>query len=843
VSPICFFELGSGKIISEADGWKKVMQVPGMENGFDIGMPKKFGEFLAMGSAYAPEGEPVASMDVSIGIRDLEKTLKVTGNREWKTNLMNKAFLSMPEPFTEMEISWSNAYGGEKHPDNKTGKGCQKKYKLLTGSLKSIPWPTIEDPKKPLKKPGKNYEPQSFGMFELTSKKRQKKAGTYNKKWLKYDHPGYPDDVDWSVFNAACERQWFNGFINGDETYEIKGMHPEKETITGTLPRIRTRIFINQNTGQDDSEIPHFQEIDNRLDTVWFFPAIETGILIFRGRTGINDSDALDVKSILLAYENMNDSKRSKDYYNDIHDKRFDIKTAAAHVFNESQLSPEKSETQKKQEADEKINAEKLALEKKQTAIDQGIKAFQETTGTTLPDSHEKPVAEPDPVGTIPEAALKRNDFDLSEILENVQKVADKHMEEGKKKLEEFQKELPEQPVEPENEKQTRLTGQALQKAVKRVGEEEKKVLLTLLNETGQSAGDLQNQLESAGKQMMEARRISPEALAPEEDYPASVSKALGDLIKEMITNGESLHERDVAGADVSNVDFSGLDMTGIMLEKANLSGCRFHKTNLTNAVLNGACLDNADFSGATMSGVNLCNTVGENSRFKGCDLTGAPFIKANLKGADFSSCILKNINGMNVSFIGSNLSDSQFEESLFIDAELDEVTFDNSLFQKTLFTNSTSEFASFKNAGMTKCALVNLEADGSDFSEARLKTVQFAGDCLLRSCDFTDIDARECGFRKSNFEDSCFNSGGIIKSDMGDVSLARTSIKHTVFSKSIMMGASIQDASIEKADFYEALLRKADFARTDLNHVSFYSTELSEAILPEQKRMKGIIK
>ncbi len=158
VSPICFFRLGSDEIISEALGWKTVMAVPGMENGFDMAMPKKYGEFLAMGNAYAQGGEGMQQMETGICLGNVKQSLEIIGNRDPKTNLMQII--------------------------------------AVIGSEKS-------------------FTPPGFGMTDITSKLRQEKGGTYDDNWLKTAYPGFPDDIDWSVFNAAPEKQWSNGYFNG----------------------------------------------------------------------------------------------------------------------------------------------------------------------------------------------------------------------------------------------------------------------------------------------------------------------------------------------------------------------------------------------------------------------------------------------------------------------------------------------------------------------------------------------------------------------------------------------------------------------------------------------------
>ncbi|MCG8636187.1 MAG: DUF2169 domain-containing protein [Desulfobacterales bacterium] len=757
VSPICFFRLGTDEIITEAQGWKSVMAVPGMENGFDMAMPKKYGEFLAMGNAYAQEGEGILQMETRICLGRVERSLTILGNRDPETNLMH-----------------------------------------ILGVVGS----------------GKSFTPPGFGMIDITSGLRQKKSGTYDDNWLENAYPGFPDDIDWTVFNAAPETQWDKGFFNGDEGYEIKGMHPRHPTLSGCLPKIRTRVFIRQ----EEENRENFREIATGLDTVWFFPEIETGILIFRGRAGIKDSDALDIQSLLVAYENIGDEKRSAAYYRDIHDKRTDVKQAAAHVFNESQLSPEKSGAQKALEAREKKRAEQKALENKQKAVEAAVAAFTETTGMALPDTFEMPAAVPDAVGIIPEKALERGDFDLSEIIEKARKEADKHMKEGRDKFKAAESKekslLAHFPAEPSLPPEAKMSQ---------------------LKETA-----YRNALNQADDQQRMIRQYSPKPLFPGESLPREVKIYLRDLVALSVKNGETLKARDFAGADLSNMDFSGMDMTGVMLEKTDLSGARFVGTDLTDAVLNAATLDQADFSGAVLKGANLCNARGRETVFTGCDFTAAFLDKACFEKAGFSKAVFNQVNGVNLELTGSTCPACSFSGSLFIDARLEKTVFDGSGFERCIITNSQAEFSSFRDAKLTRCALVNIEADGTDFSGASMKTVQFAGDCLVRSADFSRVDARECGFRQADFSDTCLNDSAFLKSDLGNVSFRRAAMKNSAFCKSVMMGACLENTVIEEGDFFEALLRKTDFSGARLSRINFSGAETGEAIWPDDCRETG---
>ena len=102
--------------------------------------------------------------------------------------------------------------------------------------------------------------------------------------------------IHWSsgatYFNVAPEDQWIDGFFNGDESFKIKGMHPEKKILSSRLPGIKSLCFINQKTKEGEA----FKEIKTSLDTAWIFPHAEKGVIIWRGVAEIQTDDADDIR-------------------------------------------------------------------------------------------------------------------------------------------------------------------------------------------------------------------------------------------------------------------------------------------------------------------------------------------------------------------------------------------------------------------------------------------------------------------------------------------------------------------------------------------------------------------
>lgn len=80
--------------------------------GSDFWPTKLETDVVVRGSAHGPGGRAVRSSKVRVMVGDQGKAIQVYGNRlvEWRAR-GNMKFGS-PEPFTEMPITWANAYGG-----------------------------------------------------------------------------------------------------------------------------------------------------------------------------------------------------------------------------------------------------------------------------------------------------------------------------------------------------------------------------------------------------------------------------------------------------------------------------------------------------------------------------------------------------------------------------------------------------------------------------------------------------------------------------------------------------------------------------------------------------------
>jgi len=117
----------------------------------DQAMPKPQGEVLLLGTAHAPQGQPVRVMDVGFRIGPITRRLRVFGNRHW-VEARGGIYPTEAAPFTEMPITAARAFGGANYPENPAGHGHGAAALLRAGAPAALP--NIEDADRPLREIG-----------------------------------------------------------------------------------------------------------------------------------------------------------------------------------------------------------------------------------------------------------------------------------------------------------------------------------------------------------------------------------------------------------------------------------------------------------------------------------------------------------------------------------------------------------------------------------------------------------------------------------------------------------------------------------------------------------------
>ncbi|WP_437315857.1 DUF2169 domain-containing protein [Sorangium sp. So ce385] len=286
------------RLLYEPTVWTMATEELGKDGLLDELNPKTRGELLVTGRCYPPGrvARPASSVRVQLG--PIDKSLYVVGDRTW-----GMLGMSDPAPFTEMPVTWRNAFGGNGFAKNPLGKGHGDRSAAL---------PNIESPKHLIHARGDRPAPAGLDGYDVTWPQRFSKIGTHDAAWRNECFPGFARDLDPTMFNMAPDDQQIDGFFRGDETFVVENMHPDKPRIEDALPGVATRCFVCLKT-RDGVEV---REPAMKLDTVRLFPHRERGVVLFRGGLEIAEDDAKDVVALLVACEAMG-APRPAAYYHE----------------------------------------------------------------------------------------------------------------------------------------------------------------------------------------------------------------------------------------------------------------------------------------------------------------------------------------------------------------------------------------------------------------------------------------------------------------------------------------------------------------------------------------------
>lgn len=820
VTVFSFFPFApAGQLLSEIDMWKFAAAELGKEAILDFGMPKPRGEIVLIGRFFSPGGQPVPGGKVRIKSAGIDKTLYVFGNRYWKRGLGGLIEITDPEPITVMDITYENAFGGPGFPFNPVGKGMEP-VSIENGKT-LLPLPNVENPRTLITSPKDRPEPAGFAPIDMTCPQRVAKAGTFDEKWLNERFPGLAEDLDWSYYNTVPADQQIEGFFTGDESFEVEGMHPGKQLLTGHLPGIRSRCFVNQGLEGD----PVFKEIELHPDTVWLFPHAERGIVTCRGTIETAADDAEDITHLLVAYERLSDDKKPLGHYQDALIKRLDKEKGHLFGLNEKDLIPpgEKSgfAEMMNDEDTRLLVGEKLLAGnmKKRGEIE------KEKIKIRLKDAGVDPEkCDPDPFDA------QEMDLDnmegLAEFIEKSQAQAEK----------EARKTLAEQGFDYDQ-----LVKEAQRKPAPRLRFSAEETIAQLKN-SGTLSPEMEKQIYLAEKMVNEVSRnyghyFPPALLSPEED--------LARMRKELLAGyheGESLSGRDFTGVDLSHLDLSGIDLHGAFLERANLSGA-----NLENADLSGCVLVRANLSGATLTSTRMTSAGLGESDLSGADLRNANLAGATLVKAKLARAHLSNANLVEADFSEAVLTDATMTEALvnkcrFMESDMTNAVLTGADLSEGLFLNASLRNCDFSGANLSSAVLMGVTADGSCFKEAKLHNTRILNESSFQGADFSNAKLTQANLRgsdlsKSNFERADISGSDFSQCDLNEGNFYQTIAKGAQFVKANlanarMVAVNLFGGSLQKANLDNTDLRGANLSMVDFMKVKFKNTNIGQANL-----------
>lgn len=724
--------------------------------------PSDFAEFklnaevFFKGHCHAAGGIPMTECLVRFAVGAWSKTLRVVGRRAWSDSRIG-AIASAPLPFTSLPLTWNQAFGGAEFADNPSGKGLGDEL------------PNIEYPHEPIKNFSDRPVPAGFGPISPAWPTRTNKMGTvYGKSWKEKRAPFYAEDFDWSFFSSAPRDQQLAGYLRGDEDISFQNLHAAEPTLRSRLPGIRIRAFVN-----DDQK--RFREIPMSLDTLLADLDRNVLELSFRGVTDVREHDLEDVRTLLVASENLREKPKPENYYRDI----------------------------------------LLAFEKDPVGLAQAMPAdFADVIARAEAEKRGEPVplrADLDPISARVDQKLgKFGAATVDEIAKSIANAREKANENNKDigpDLAKTAQALDDSPPLMAIRKPGVLPPLGLRKTMRGVLEQ-----LARVKETA-----AKQDLPEKERDKLEKKIAEIEAL-PHDDRWVKLDPAYRPPTAPISTDAPG------PGKDLSEQDLTGHDLRGLDLRGANLEA---------------AILTRADLTGADLSGANLRDAILFKTNLEGAKLVSADLRRANLarvraRHADFSYAMLETTFLEDAILEGATFSHASGAYAVFVRAQMNQVRADRANFEHADFTEANLEAASFRHAALSNAQLSKCRGHKAQFVGAHIGGTSFNG-AKLTLASFADARGNKPIFEGANLDDADISHAELPGAFFSRISGAFTSfacanLPQSRFYKAKLEGADASRANLFQADFSQATVSRTKFIGANLYEANFTATRGQDA-------------
>lgn len=870
------------RLLSEQSMWRFVAEALGKDTVFDMGMPKQRGEFLVFGKCHSPTEKPVIGMLMKAKIGALEKTLAVTGQRTWQEGSLG-ARMSEPEPFSVVDLSYANAFGGEGFANNPVGKGMPPADPAQPHQL-----PNIEMPDSPIVFMDDRPSPAGMGPLDFTWPQRMSKAGTYDDAWLKTRFPGYAADMDWSIFNTAQPDQWLPAYFSGDEAFEVEGMHLDKPVVRGRLPSCAVRCFVTLKS--DSSHAMH--EVPTRAETLVLFPGHERAIVMFRGVTQISSDDGSEIAHILVGAEDMA-APKALAHYQSVLQTRLDKKNGAIHSLIDEPLLPEMPASigtgdALEVDAMDKLVRPKMLLRKnllvKSKKMLEDSKLVLVKTRADLIDTHRL-AGMPAPDLTKIDEALAvtiRPDpapptlEELPALKERLEKLLADAKAEATIKQSEAEAMLRKTCVEQKLDYEklladARSQGSGPPKPLAEKTMAQLRSTAENLKTQGVTSPELDRQLLDAGQPARLTQGDAALMVAYRDFahiYPAVVPCSADDNVKiraELILGfgrGETFAGRDFSGANFSGLKLAGINFSGALLDGvdfsgADLSGADFSGAVLARATFTGAILAHSNFSGANVGFAQLAGVNASCTNFSGAKFAGADLSRINLTDSDLSKCDMMGARLVGADFSGVNAPEIKFIQVDLMPAEgvaadmdglpelpMSGIRFAGAKLAKAMFLNCRVDDADFTGACLDGVVFLTVQGNRVNFSGASLNGFCAVKECRLVHANFSGANLDKANFRGTDLHLSVFTQARLNTADFSECLLTSTNFKgasaiNVQLVKSKLSGADFSGANLQQANLQKADMKGAVFFGTNLYMADFLRVSSDQTTVFERANME----
>lgn len=227
-------------------------------------------DVVFVGSAKAPGNRPLEQWIAHVQVGGIDKSIRLTGPRQWRHKRLGKWELTPIEPCTAVPLSYALAYGGasaERHEaddifwPNPFGRGFRGKDKSDRARQYDAPRIlSLSDGE-----PEWAVDMRAVGLSPVDGKQMERLqfAGTYDERWKREVAPNIPLDMRLEFWNVVPQDQVVKPYLEGGEQVRTAGLFPTDDGVLNfMLPRYQVlAVPVRGNT--KESALP--MDIDTVL--------------------------------------------------------------------------------------------------------------------------------------------------------------------------------------------------------------------------------------------------------------------------------------------------------------------------------------------------------------------------------------------------------------------------------------------------------------------------------------------------------------------------------------------------------------------------------------------------
>lgn len=268
-------------------------------------------DVVVVGSAHAPGGDPVRTLDVSLSVgRRLHHVIRVFGDREWVFPSRMTAVPRMTDtaPFVEMPLVYERAFGGI---DHKASKWCPFNFigrgyvgRKSRESIDQTPLPNLENPNDLISSWDDQPRPVGVGFYRRDWQPRAGYAGSEDGREDADESFGLPSDFQFDFYNGAHPYLQVDEYLGGDEEIELRHFTPDEYrqfSLPGSTPEVNIERYTGPGADGDiEGEAPgekrtRTERVAMNLDTLVLLPDEDEFFLVWRGRTSLPEQNLEDL--------------------------------------------------------------------------------------------------------------------------------------------------------------------------------------------------------------------------------------------------------------------------------------------------------------------------------------------------------------------------------------------------------------------------------------------------------------------------------------------------------------------------------------------------------------------